>query len=538
MKKLLTILLALLSIVGFSQQQMMQMLAPLDTISINYKARVLADDGTLIDISNVDNNIAITRAAGVLDNAVLMMTPSAYKTSKLYSVLPTSGTGDFTVVRNTAKTIVNENGLLESVAANIAGIDYSSGKPVTLLEPADTNLITYPRSFGNAYWTKSGATIEGDPSTAGVDILSGWDFTSGWTATTDVTIDDANSFTTTAAFVGVYKAVMTIGGFYKIRIAGSTTSTIIQLQNVSHSPSMSGTFDEIFYCEATATNFYLRVNSIGVTDITTLELQEVTGFPSPSSDYLLESYKLVASANDGYIKLATPLGSAARTNSIYVKRATGTGVVSLIDPSETDIPITVTGSWQRFEASATGTQIGLKLATSGDAVYIAMAQTEAFYATSLMQGTEGSTTTRGADAIDLATLQSSVILGSTTGMIYFEVSGDVGTGKDLWLFEDTGGGDELGLRFNADETWQWYDHHSTELIGTASTSSTTRIAITWSGTAAIISKDGASEVITLDAAFDAITDISLGASFELGKTSNIIMDKDYWTAANLNTLTE
>ena len=40
-----------------------------------------------------------------------------------------------------------------------------------MLENQATNLITYPISFGNSYWTKSGANIEGDPSTAGSELI-------------------------------------------------------------------------------------------------------------------------------------------------------------------------------------------------------------------------------------------------------------------------------------------------------------------------------------------------------------------------------
>jgi hypothetical protein len=131
---------------------------------------------------------------------------------------------------------------------------------------------------------------------------------------------------------------------------------------------------------------------------------------------------------------------------------------------------------------------------------------------------------------------------STIGIVFTATGVGAGTGTatvnaDLWLFEDTGGGDELGLRFNSDETWQWYDHHSSALIGTASASNSTKIAITWSSTSAIISKDGASELVTLGAAFDAITDLSLGASFTGGLTKEIVMSSTLWTAANLNLLT-
>ena len=51
------------------------------------------------------------------------------------------------------------------------------------LEPSRTNLITHSEAFGNSYWTKSGATIQGDPSTAGSELIVNGDFAtdSDWT---------------------------------------------------------------------------------------------------------------------------------------------------------------------------------------------------------------------------------------------------------------------------------------------------------------------------------------------------------------------
>ena len=73
----------------------------------------------------------------------LALIPSGYKTSKLYSVLPTDGTGDFTTTRASVATRVNENGFIEEVASNVPRLDYSDGGcPSLLLEPLATNVIT------------------------------------------------------------------------------------------------------------------------------------------------------------------------------------------------------------------------------------------------------------------------------------------------------------------------------------------------------------------------------------------------------------
>jgi hypothetical protein len=78
----------------------------------------------------------------LLDKASLIVTPNAYKESKLYSVVPSSGAGDMNVVRATTATRVNSAGLIESVAVNVPRIDYTNGScPSLLVEPQRTNLF-------------------------------------------------------------------------------------------------------------------------------------------------------------------------------------------------------------------------------------------------------------------------------------------------------------------------------------------------------------------------------------------------------------
>ena len=69
------------------------------------------------------------------DDASLVMIPSGYKTSKVYSVKPTDGTGDLTFTRsNDTATRVASNGLIEKVR---------------------TNVILQSETFDNASWSKS-----------------------------------------------------------------------------------------------------------------------------------------------------------------------------------------------------------------------------------------------------------------------------------------------------------------------------------------------------------------------------------------------
>lgn len=81
----------------------------------------------------------------LLDKASLIVTPNAYKESKLYSVVPNTTLGDMDVVRATTATRVNSLGLIEVVPRNLLG---------------------YSQQFNNAYWNKINLSIVPDSITA------------------------------------------------------------------------------------------------------------------------------------------------------------------------------------------------------------------------------------------------------------------------------------------------------------------------------------------------------------------------------------
>ena len=102
------------------------------------------------------------------DKASIALIPSGTKASKLYSVLPANGNGDFDHTRATTATRVNKDGLIESVASNVPRLDYplTNGVvgdcPHLLLEPQRENLQVYSEEFSNAAWSKSGSLVTAD----------------------------------------------------------------------------------------------------------------------------------------------------------------------------------------------------------------------------------------------------------------------------------------------------------------------------------------------------------------------------------------
>lgn len=104
----------------------------------------------------------------IYDNAGVALIPSGTKASKLYSVLPANGDGDFTHSRGSTATRVNKDGFIESVATNVPCLDYPlidgvvQDCPALLLEPQRTNNSQYSEDFSNSVWVKARLTVTGN----------------------------------------------------------------------------------------------------------------------------------------------------------------------------------------------------------------------------------------------------------------------------------------------------------------------------------------------------------------------------------------
>ncbi len=133
----------------------------------------------------------------------LALIPSGVKASKVYSVLPTDGSGDFDFTRSGNATRVNSEGLIELVSTNVPRLNYPlidgvvQGCPSLLLEPERINNLQRSEEFENAYWVNNGVTITANEiiSPSGLlnaDLLTGVSGGFGivrfstWTATNKV----------------------------------------------------------------------------------------------------------------------------------------------------------------------------------------------------------------------------------------------------------------------------------------------------------------------------------------------------------------
>ena len=171
----------------------------------------------------------------------LLIVPARFKSGKLYSQLPTSGAGDFTVTRATNATRVNASGLIESVASGIPRLDYFAsdgtvGCPALLVEPSAQNLV-----FHSSDWTSNwnGGSSSGTTVITNSAISLAPD---GTATANEIYPTSGNTFhvrasNSTTAVTYVSGTVYTQSAFFK---AGVGVGTRIQLTYTSARFSQNG----------------------------------------------------------------------------------------------------------------------------------------------------------------------------------------------------------------------------------------------------------------------------------------------------------
>jgi hypothetical protein len=185
-------------------------------------------------------------------DASLVLIPSGYKDQKVYSAVPTDGSGDLSFSRASSATRVASNGLIEKVR---------------------TNLLTYSNTFSNVVWDKSNLTATGgqdDPNggtsaflltstaTAGVYIgqakvglgcLSIYakagtrsTFSLIPTGYNNGAFFDLSSVTATASGIGSLAKIESVGGgWFRCSVAvSSSTDFIVSLSAINGTGSVIG----------------------------------------------------------------------------------------------------------------------------------------------------------------------------------------------------------------------------------------------------------------------------------------------------------
>ena len=124
----------------------------------------------------------------IYQKASLVQIPSGYKSGTLYSVVPNTPDGDFTVTGDPEgeATRVNKDGLIETVSANVPRLNYNfidgvvQPDPHLLLEPTRTNLTTQSEDLSTTWLKSAGVTLtDGQTSPDGSDNAYKVEMTSG-----------------------------------------------------------------------------------------------------------------------------------------------------------------------------------------------------------------------------------------------------------------------------------------------------------------------------------------------------------------------
>ena len=153
----------------------------------------------------------------------LALIPAAQGT-KLYSVLPSDGTGDFTFTRGSVATRINAQGLIENVASGQSRLDYplidgvQKGCPHHILEPQRTNVLLQSNGFDTT-WAFTRASVSQEHISPD-GALNAWAFIDNATDSTHLMVQSVSlgAVTSTAS---IYAKAGT-RDFIAFRFEGST----------------------------------------------------------------------------------------------------------------------------------------------------------------------------------------------------------------------------------------------------------------------------------------------------------------------------
>ena len=365
----------------------------------------------------------------------------------------------FNFSRASKATVINKDGLIEEVGSGQPRVDYlNNTKGAMLLEPSRTNLITQSEAFTSSYWTKNGASIQGDPSTVGSELVANGNFAtdSDWIISgSNLSISNGKGISTGSNFGAQFKqTILQTNKTYKLTfdIVDYTSGSIGLTANyygAASQYSSVGTHTTTF-TSLSQTEFRLYSQDF-VGSIDNVSVKEVQGFTSP--DGTNNAYKLVEDTSTGIHQLTRSITNTVANQysiSVFVKENTrnwirlssGDGGYVFFNISDNTIGIQtnavgviedIGNGWKRckitFTAAGTNGSATLRIAESdgvvsyvgqNKSVYVyAMQYEEGSYATSYIP-TSGSVVTRLADECNNAGNEQ--VINSTEGVLYAEMS--------------------------------------------------------------------------------------------------------------------
>ena len=236
----------------------------------------------------------------------------------------------FVTSRESTATRVNKLGLIEKVASGIPRVDYlGNTKGAYLLEPQSTNLIAQSEAFGSSYWIKSGASIQGDASTAGVELLNDGSITNSGGGVMTFISGGVNAVSDGTSGSSLRPRILWSGlsaGIYKITITPTVNSgsSTFGLYNGTSYEFQNSTIEakDLYVYNNGSSSLWMALDGTQTFDIDfQFSIKEVQGFVSPSADTPLGAFKLVEDTSTGihYTPSLASTTNGSVTGSVYAK---------------------------------------------------------------------------------------------------------------------------------------------------------------------------------------------------------------------------
>ena len=369
----------------------------------------------------------------LLDKATIITTPTAHSEGKLHSIKG-GAVADFDVVRGSAATRVNAEGLIEDMRYTTGNlVDYSTLTPSSSAFSLNGDGKYVFDNSVNAFLTTPAITANvGDVFNVLVDmsVPSGGDANFRYTKGNAQTV--LFNYTDFPDGVTEFQAIVTGVDGYLDRVFypaslndGESTlnrfevTKVVDDTNIPRLDYTDGTASILLEPQSTNSIPYSEdfTQSSWIKDAgTTLTL----GQSSPDGGF--NAYKVEGTIGSSFLLDGGFAAISTQSRSIYMRADTNGAVYSLGDGQTNQINLTT--EWKRFELQESSNSyyavdfrgVGVTL----DTVYIYGAQLEALpYATSYIP-TNGTATTRLADAVTGAGDAST--FNDTEGVLYFEGS--------------------------------------------------------------------------------------------------------------------
>jgi hypothetical protein len=414
------------------------------------------------------------------NDASLIMYPSGYKAGKLYSLKPTNGTGDFTVVRNTTATRVNAEGLIEGARTNVLlqsvwpsigtgvaptswsvgigpAINFSAGplagqllcntsanrgfiQQTVSLTAGQYALSVFVDSVTTSNQIASMISIFGATDLKyyedGIQVISSKSIVAGkryavvgtvTTASFGMRVGSGVTANATANYV-ISRPQLEVSDFGATDYIPTTTAAVSVgiIANVPRIDYTGGGCGKLLV-EPAATNLVLRSEEFNDVSWLTADTT-VTANAEISPSGALNADTMTVSTSDSAVRQITVLGAGTYTFSVYVKIVAETTAGSMrlqaiVDGSNVSVSFTPTTQWQRVTTTVTAVTSVTTVRVRGlgfvGTLAIWGAQLEVGSVATSYIPTVAATATRNADVISKTGV--SALIGQSQGTLYAEV---------------------------------------------------------------------------------------------------------------------